>query len=58
MHDLLQEMGREIVRLESPNKPGDRSRLWFYEDIRRVLKENTVRLTLKILYNLHLFLFH
>ncbi|KAG6627338.1 hypothetical protein CIPAW_15G120900 [Carya illinoinensis] len=24
MHDLLQDMGREIVRLESPNEPGQR----------------------------------
>ncbi|XP_060668153.1 disease resistance protein RUN1-like [Ziziphus jujuba] len=28
MHDLLQEMGREIVREESIKRPGDRSRLW------------------------------
>jgi hypothetical protein len=58
MHDLLQEMGKEIVRLESPNEPGERSRLWFHEDVRHVLKENTVRLMLKILYNFHLLLFH
>ncbi|XP_059451016.1 disease resistance protein RPV1-like [Corylus avellana] len=31
MHDLLQEMGREIVRQES-KEPGKRSRLWFHED--------------------------
>ncbi|XP_059455249.1 disease resistance protein Roq1-like [Corylus avellana] len=41
MHNLLQEMGREIVRQESPNEPGKRSRLWFHEDVRRVLEENT-----------------
>ncbi|KAG2667502.1 hypothetical protein I3760_15G118300 [Carya illinoinensis] len=41
MHDLLQDMGREIVRKESPKEPGARSRLWFYEDIRYVLEENT-----------------
>jgi len=58
MHDLLQEMGREIVRLESPNEPGKRSKLWFHEDVRHVLKEHTVRLMLKMLYNLHLFLSH
>ncbi|GLT72965.1 hypothetical protein SLA2020_448560 [Shorea laevis] len=40
MHDLLQEMGREIVRQESPNEPGKRSRLWFHEDVRYVLEEN------------------
>ncbi|XP_040995573.1 disease resistance protein RPV1-like [Juglans microcarpa x Juglans regia] len=43
MHDLLQDMGREIVRQESPKEPGKRSRLWFHEDVRYVLEENTVR---------------
>jgi ABC-type oligopeptide transport system ATPase subunit len=57
MHDLLQEVGREIVRQESPKEPDKRSRLWFHEDVRHVLEENSVRLMLKILYNLHLFLF-
>ncbi|XP_042962528.1 disease resistance protein Roq1-like [Carya illinoinensis] len=33
MHDLLQDMGREIIRLESPNEPGQRSRLFFHEDV-------------------------
>ncbi|XP_035546694.1 disease resistance protein RPV1-like [Juglans regia] len=41
MHDLLQNMGREIVRLESPKEPSKRSRLWFHEDIREVLEEST-----------------
>ncbi|XP_059450982.1 disease resistance protein RPV1-like [Corylus avellana] len=41
MHDLLQEMGREIVRQESPKEPGKRSRLWFHEDVRNVLEGNT-----------------
>ncbi|PON53616.1 NB-ARC domain containing protein, partial [Trema orientale] len=40
MHDLLQEMGWEIVRQESPKEPGNRSRLWFHEDVLRVLTEN------------------
>jgi hypothetical protein len=57
MHDLLQEMGREIVRQESPEEPGNRSRLWFHEDVRHVLEENTVRIMLKFLSILHLFLF-
>ncbi|KAJ8759589.1 hypothetical protein K2173_007219 [Erythroxylum novogranatense] len=39
MHDLLQEMGREIVRQES-NDPRRRSRLWDAEEIRRVFEEN------------------
>ncbi|KAF5469550.1 hypothetical protein F2P56_013614 [Juglans regia] len=41
MHDLLQDMGREIVRQESPEEPGKRSRLWFHEDVRYVLEEDT-----------------
>ncbi|XP_061990789.1 disease resistance protein RPV1-like isoform X2 [Rosa rugosa] len=41
MHDLLEELGRDIVHKESPNDPGKRSRLWFHEDVYRVLTENT-----------------
>ncbi|TYH86784.1 hypothetical protein ES332_D01G068900v1 [Gossypium tomentosum] len=32
MHDLLQEMGKKIVYQESPNEPGERSRLWEEND--------------------------
>ncbi|KAH9782134.1 ADP-ribosyl cyclase/cyclic ADP-ribose hydrolase [Citrus sinensis] len=28
MHDLIQEMGHQIVRRQSPDEPGKRSRLW------------------------------
>ncbi|XP_075650310.1 TMV resistance protein N-like [Castanea sativa] len=41
MHDLLQEMGRDIVRKECPKDPGKRSRLWLYKDIDNVLTKNT-----------------
>ncbi|KAM5548957.1 disease resistance protein RUN1-like [Rosa sericea] len=41
MHDRLEEMGKEIVRQESPTEPGKRSRLWSYEDIYHVFEENT-----------------
>ncbi|KAH9648939.1 ADP-ribosyl cyclase/cyclic ADP-ribose hydrolase [Citrus sinensis] len=41
MHDLLQEMGREIVRQESIKDSGKRSRLWHHEDIDQVLSKNT-----------------
>ncbi|KAL4597193.1 hypothetical protein ACB092_12G217600 [Castanea dentata] len=41
MHDLLQNMGQEIVRRESPQEPGGRSRLWTYKDVIHVLKNNT-----------------
>ncbi|KAH9783049.1 Disease resistance-like protein DSC1 [Citrus sinensis] len=40
MHELLQEMGQEIVRQEDIKKPGKRSRLWHHKDVRHVLKHN------------------
>ncbi|KAJ9169237.1 hypothetical protein P3X46_017449 [Hevea brasiliensis] len=42
MHDLLQAMGRDIVRQECIKEPGKRSRLWNHEDIYHVLTKNTV----------------
>ncbi|XP_016652312.1 PREDICTED: TMV resistance protein N-like [Prunus mume] len=41
MHDLLANLGKDIVHKESPNDPGQRSRLWFYEDVKQVLMEST-----------------
>ncbi|CAN6544826.1 unnamed protein product [Malus baccata var. baccata] len=41
MHDLLQEMGRQIVQEQSIKDPGKRSRLFIAEDIYHVLKSNT-----------------
>ncbi|XP_058216413.1 disease resistance protein RPV1-like [Rhododendron vialii] len=41
MHHLLQQMGREIVRQESPKEPGRRSILWNHKDAFNVLRENT-----------------
>lgn len=43
MHNLLRDMGREIVRTESRKEPGKRSRLCIQEDVLDVLKNNTVR---------------
>ena len=40
---LLQEMGRDIVHQESPNDPGEGSRLWLFKNIGNVLVKNTVR---------------
>jgi hypothetical protein len=42
MHGLLVDMGREIVKQESPKDPGRRSRLWDPEEIYQVLKHNKV----------------
>ncbi|KAI4308570.1 hypothetical protein L6164_031629 [Bauhinia variegata] len=40
MHDMLQEMGKNIVIRESNNDVGKRSRLWLREDIDHVLTKN------------------
>jgi len=42
LHDLVEDMGKEVVRQESPKEPGERSRLWCQDDIVRVFKENSV----------------
>ncbi|CAI8608298.1 unnamed protein product [Vicia faba] len=41
MHDLLRDMGREIVRQSSAKSSGNRSRLWFHDDVHDVLTKNT-----------------
>ncbi|KAG6630060.1 hypothetical protein CIPAW_14G128800 [Carya illinoinensis] len=42
MHDLLKELGQEIVRRECPDESGKRSRLFCWEDLYQVLKNDTV----------------
>eukprot|EP01018_Ginkgo_biloba_P029562 Gb_20740 [translate_table: standard] len=42
MHDLIQKMGTEIVEEES-KEPGERSRLWSKEYVRKVLKKCRAR---------------
>ncbi|KAL4382270.1 hypothetical protein AHAS_Ahas04G0216700 [Arachis hypogaea] len=39
MHDLLEEMGKQIVIQESPNDACNRSRLWCSEDVEFVLAQ-------------------
>ncbi|XP_017978840.1 PREDICTED: TMV resistance protein N isoform X2 [Theobroma cacao] len=41
MHDLLEEMGRNIVRQKSPNEPGKRCRLSEESDVYQVLTQNS-----------------
>ncbi|XP_028791384.1 TMV resistance protein N-like [Neltuma alba] len=41
MHDLLQKMGKEIIREDSPKDPEKRSRLWSQEDVLDVLTDHT-----------------
>ncbi|WJX88442.1 hypothetical protein P8452_70531 [Trifolium repens] len=43
-------MAKAIVRLESPDDPGKRSRLWFQEDIIQVLEENIGTSAIKTIY--------
>nr|CCW28741.1 NB-ARC LRR protein [Arachis duranensis] len=55
MHDLLEEMGKQIVIQESPSDASKRSRLWCYEDVDFVLsqkKENKATHSI-ILYNMY-----
>lgn len=42
MHDLLEQMGRELVRQQAVNKPAERLLLWDPEDICDLLSENSV----------------
>ncbi|CAG7898082.1 unnamed protein product [Brassica rapa] len=42
MHDLLARLGREIVRKQSPNEPGQRQFLVDDGDIRQVLRDDTL----------------
>ena len=44
MHDLLREMGKNIVSQECPKEPGKRSRLWLFKDIDNVLTNNMVNI--------------
>ncbi|KAM1154410.1 hypothetical protein ACFX19_037401 [Malus domestica] len=42
MHDLLRDMGRDIVHAKNPDFPGERSRLWNPEDVNDVLIDKAV----------------
>ncbi|CAL5186047.1 unnamed protein product [Lathyrus oleraceus] len=41
MHDLLRDMGREIIREKSPEEPEMRCRLWFHDDVHDVLSDQS-----------------
>ncbi|QCD87430.1 maintenance of ploidy protein MOB1 [Vigna unguiculata] len=40
MHDLLKELGKNIVREKAPKEPSKWSRLWSYKDFQKVMKLN------------------
>ena len=54
MHDLLQQMGKEIVQQES-EQPKNRSRIWCYEDSYEVLTKNMVQVLLLHFYFFQIF---
>ncbi|CAL5378174.1 unnamed protein product [Camellia sinensis] len=56
MHQLLQDMGREIVCQESPKEPGKHSRLWHHKDSFTILREKTGSETIEgLVLDLHAF---
>ncbi|MED6143189.1 hypothetical protein PIB30_004280 [Stylosanthes scabra] len=50
MHDLIENMGKEIFLKGSPEMPGMRSRLWLCEDIVKVLENNQGTCAVEIIY--------
>ncbi|XP_050916962.1 disease resistance protein Roq1 isoform X2 [Lathyrus oleraceus] len=50
LHDIIEDMGKEIVRQESPKKPGKRTRLWLPRDIFHVLEGNSGTSSTEIIY--------
>lgn len=42
MHDLAWDMGREIVRKESPKDSGKRSKIWTQSDVLPILQNHLV----------------
>ncbi|KAG2691110.1 hypothetical protein I3760_09G220900 [Carya illinoinensis] len=49
IHNLLQDMGREVVRQESLKNLATRSKLFFHEDVREVLENDIAFENMKIL---------
>ncbi|KAM5575897.1 hypothetical protein ABKV19_014706 [Rosa sericea] len=50
MHDLIQEMGWEVVLLECLEEPGKRSRLWLPKEIIRVLDRSKATSAVQSIY--------
>ena len=42
MHELLQQLGKKMVRDQSPDEPGSWSRIWLHKDFLQVLTTETV----------------
>ncbi|KAL3741755.1 hypothetical protein ACJRO7_017256 [Eucalyptus globulus] len=50
MHDQLRDLGREIVRLENPINPEERSRIWIREEVLDVTRTNEINKKVQALY--------
>ncbi|CAJ2665540.1 unnamed protein product [Trifolium pratense] len=50
LHDLIEDMGKDIVRNEFPDHPEQRTRLWFHKDIVEVLEQNKGSSETKMIY--------
>ncbi|XP_065871890.1 uncharacterized protein [Euphorbia lathyris] len=50
MHDLLQQMGRDIVREECIEEPSRRSRLWIPQDVYNVLTKDLREISIKSIF--------
>ncbi|TYI08191.1 hypothetical protein ES332_A10G281500v1 [Gossypium tomentosum] len=48
MHDMLEEIGKDIVRQECKEDPAKRSRLWFPQDVDQVLRYNKDLVNLRV----------
>ncbi|PWA70465.1 TMV resistance protein N [Artemisia annua] len=43
LHDVIKEMGKEVVRRKDEGEPGKRTRLMGYRDVVRVLRDSSVK---------------
>lgn len=48
MHDLLADLGKYIIRKESPKNPSRWSRLWDYQNLHKVMLKKEVKWFLSI----------
>jgi hypothetical protein len=54
MHEMLQELGKKIVRQQFLDEPGLWSRLWRYDDFYHVMMTETVTIYLSKIKTFHI----
>jgi hypothetical protein len=57
MHDLLRDMGREIVRMKSKEGDMEPSRIWRYEDVLELSKDSVRSSYMDLFFTLLVFFF-